>query len=80
MEGHIWLESEGLGKGCTASFIVKLGSCDNNPCLYQQQQILPVVWSNQSATDGSAMWAPPPPPSKDEKLIVPAKNRYQRSI
>lgn len=25
MEGHIWLESEGLGKGCTASFIVKLG-------------------------------------------------------
>ncbi|XP_043700400.1 ethylene receptor-like isoform X2 [Telopea speciosissima] len=25
MEGHIWIESEGLGKGCTASFIVKLG-------------------------------------------------------
>ncbi|XVE52919.1 hypothetical protein DITRI_Ditri02bG0163100 [Diplodiscus trichospermus] len=25
MEGHIWLESEGLGKGCTAIFIVKLG-------------------------------------------------------
>jgi ethylene receptor len=25
MEGHIWLESEGLGKGCTATFIVKLG-------------------------------------------------------
>ncbi|XP_078158281.1 putative ethylene response sensor 1 [Carex rostrata] len=80
MEGHIWLESEGLGKGCTASFIVKLGSCDNHLCLYQQQQILPVVWPNQSATDGSAMWTPPPPPSKDDKLIVPAKNRYQRSI
>ncbi|KAL9661200.1 hypothetical protein QQ045_026022 [Rhodiola kirilowii] len=25
MEGHIWIESEGLGKGCTAIFIVKLG-------------------------------------------------------
>lgn len=28
MEGHIWLESEGLGKGCTAFFIVKLGIPD----------------------------------------------------
>ncbi|KAK9025513.1 hypothetical protein V6N11_038379 [Hibiscus sabdariffa] len=25
MEGHIWIESEGLGKGCTAIFMVKLG-------------------------------------------------------
>lgn len=25
MEGHIWIESEGLGKGCTANCIVKLG-------------------------------------------------------
>lgn len=25
MEGHIWVESEGLGKGSTAIFIVKLG-------------------------------------------------------
>ncbi|KAG7955585.1 hypothetical protein I3843_11G079900 [Carya illinoinensis] len=25
MDGHIWLDSEGLGKGCTAIFIVKLG-------------------------------------------------------
>lgn len=25
MDGHIWIESEGLAKGCTASFIVKLG-------------------------------------------------------
>ncbi|XVF47657.1 hypothetical protein PTKIN_Ptkin03bG0127700 [Pterospermum kingtungense] len=24
-EGHIWIESEGLGKGCTTIFIVKLG-------------------------------------------------------
>ncbi|XP_021857131.2 ethylene receptor [Spinacia oleracea] len=26
MEGNIWIESEGLGKGCTAIFVVKLGS------------------------------------------------------
>ncbi|KAF6159338.1 hypothetical protein GIB67_032109 [Kingdonia uniflora] len=25
MEGHIWIESECLGKGCTATFLVKLG-------------------------------------------------------
>lgn len=25
MEGRIWIESEGLGKGSTAIFIVKLG-------------------------------------------------------
>ncbi|KAF6155174.1 hypothetical protein GIB67_019700 [Kingdonia uniflora] len=25
MEGHIWIESEGLGKGCTATFFVKPG-------------------------------------------------------
>lgn len=30
MEGYIWLESEGLGKGCTATFVVKLGMCNNS--------------------------------------------------
>lgn len=25
MEGNIWIESEGVGKGCTAIFDVKLG-------------------------------------------------------
>lgn len=29
MEGHIWIESEGVGKGCTANFIVKLGYSDS---------------------------------------------------
>ncbi|KAL3610820.1 hypothetical protein D5086_001840 [Populus alba] len=29
MEGHIWIESEGLGKGCMAIFIVKLGIPEN---------------------------------------------------
>ncbi|XP_021728671.1 ethylene receptor-like [Chenopodium quinoa] len=30
MEGSIWIESEGLGKGCTAVFVVKLGSPDRS--------------------------------------------------
>jgi ethylene receptor len=29
MEGHIWIESEGPGKGCMAIFIVKLGIPEN---------------------------------------------------
>jgi ethylene receptor len=31
MQGNIWLESEGAGKGCTATFFVKLGLSDNKP-------------------------------------------------
>lgn len=30
MEGHIWIESEGIGKGCTVTFIVKLGIADRS--------------------------------------------------
>lgn len=30
MEGHISIESEGIGKGCTVSFIVKLGIPDRS--------------------------------------------------
>lgn len=29
MGGHIWVESDGLEKGSTATFIVKLGICNN---------------------------------------------------
>lgn len=29
MGGHIWIESEGLDKGSTATFIVKFGICGN---------------------------------------------------
>ncbi|XP_010279610.1 PREDICTED: ethylene receptor isoform X1 [Nelumbo nucifera] len=30
MKGHIWIESEGLGKGCTAVFIVRLGIAEHS--------------------------------------------------
>lgn len=29
MGGHVWIESEGLGLGSTATFVVKLRSCTN---------------------------------------------------
>ncbi|CAN1351756.1 Ethylene receptor [Linum perenne] len=29
MDGHIWLESDGIGKGCTAIFMVKLGIAES---------------------------------------------------
>lgn len=39
MGGHIWIESEGIGKGSTVAFIVKLGIC-NNPNEPTMQQVM----------------------------------------
>ena len=39
MEGHIWIESEGLGKGCTVTFIVKLQLPEQFSGDMQQQQL-----------------------------------------
>ncbi|KAL4200771.1 hypothetical protein AMTRI_Chr02g255280 [Amborella trichopoda] len=44
MEGHVWLESEGVGKGCTAIFIVKLGSKDHTND-HEHQNLLPAPTS-----------------------------------
>ncbi|OAY45902.1 ethylene receptor isoform X1 [Manihot esculenta] len=37
MEGHIWIESEGLGKGCTAVFVVKLGWSNESKHSFMQK-------------------------------------------
>ncbi|XVF79299.1 hypothetical protein PTKIN_Ptkin14bG0210300 [Pterospermum kingtungense] len=48
MEGHIWIENEGLGKVCTAIFIVKLGIPE---CLNESQLFLmPKVPTNHGPT------------------------------
>ena len=48
MEGHIWIESEGLGKGCTAVFIVKLGIPE---CLNQSKlAFMPKVSTSHGQT------------------------------
>lgn len=41
MNGHIWLESEGTGKGCTATFIVKLGKFNSQNGFHHQQMLPP---------------------------------------
>nr|CAD1840067.1 unnamed protein product [Ananas comosus var. bracteatus] len=77
MEGHIWLESEGIGKGCTATFVVKLGICDT-PNLYQQQQeqqqlqqqMMPAAWPRGHR---EADFPGPKAPPQDEKALLPLK-------
>ncbi|OVA18713.1 GAF domain [Macleaya cordata] len=41
MDGHIWIESDGLDKGSTVSFIIRLGMYDNQSEPSGQQQIVP---------------------------------------
>lgn len=53
MGGHIWLESEGLGKGCTAIFFVKLGIPDNSS--EGSSQIVSSVQSNFLRIDNSGV-------------------------
>lgn len=49
MEGHIWIESEGLGKGCTASFIVKLGCPERSN--ESKLPLVSMVQANHSQTN-----------------------------
>ncbi|XXG80563.1 hypothetical protein AAC387_Pa09g1399 [Persea americana] len=65
MEGHISLESEGLGKGCTATFVVKLGM-GNNSSNGSAQQVLsrPNLGIMELSGDG----------------VISSKSRYQRSV
>ncbi|XP_074568180.1 putative ethylene response sensor 1 [Curcuma longa] len=44
MQGHIWLESEGLGKGCTATFLVKLEIYENQNISHLKNG--PLSWTN----------------------------------
>ncbi|PON40531.1 Phytochrome [Parasponia andersonii] len=43
MGGHIWIESDGLDKGSTATFIAKLGICNNPSGSYKKDQIAEVA-------------------------------------
>ncbi|GJM94653.1 hypothetical protein PR202_ga11320 [Eleusine coracana subsp. coracana] len=47
MQGNIWLQSEGVGKGCTTTFFVKLGIADKPNAILQR--IAPPVKPNQGA-------------------------------
>jgi ethylene receptor len=73
MGGHIWLDSEGTGRGCTATFVIKLGVCDNTNTY--QQQLIPLVWPSSADSDLSGSKALP-----DVKGSASLKSRYQRSV
>lgn len=72
MEGQIWLESEGIGKGCTATFIVKLCICDPSGNLQQILQTTP--------SHGDANLPGPRAKFDDENGKFTPMMRYQRSV
>lgn len=75
MGGHIWIESEGLDKGSTATFIVKLGICGNNPDSSGQQHA-----DRSQAYGGSGNLTGCRPLVKDNDERGFPNRRYQRSL
>ncbi|XP_031287980.1 ethylene response sensor 1-like [Pistacia vera] len=75
MGGHIWIESEGLNKGSTATFVVKLGIC-TKPFDLSTHQIVPKGRVNH----GSADLTRQKPVFRDTDVVALSKTRYQRSL
>nr|QGT40626.1 ethylene response 1 [Tulipa gesneriana] len=73
MEGHIWLESDGPGKGCTATFIVKLGVCENTDSLLQQ-----TVSTARPSYGDPDRYVPRGLVRDEDGLLVPSNLRYQQ--
>jgi ethylene receptor len=82
MGGHIWMESDGLGKGSMAAFIIKLGRCNNNnqnEATMQQQVFLPRGRQNQGS--GDLLTGHRQQLIRDEYGIIAASgSHYQRSF
>ncbi|KAK7277780.1 hypothetical protein RJT34_22797 [Clitoria ternatea] len=74
MGGHIWIESEGLDKGTTVIFIVKLGICGNSESSMNQ------VTNRGQAYSGSADLIGYKPIVRDNDDPRFAYRRYQRSF
>lgn len=70
MEGHIWIESEGLGKGSTATFIIKLGigSNSNDQTWHIPSKVRPSAGPDLRGQK----------PVKDKKGV--ARLRHQKSV
>ncbi|KAK8711503.1 hypothetical protein V6N13_146785 [Hibiscus sabdariffa] len=75
MGGHIWIESEGHDKGCTATFLVKLGfsSDPNDSTIHQASQQV-------RAYHGSADLSGQKPLLRDHRSTANRNARYQRSL
>lgn len=67
MEGHIWIESEGIGKGCTVTFIVKLGIPDRSN--ESKLPFAPKVLGNHGSTNFTGL-----------KVLVMDDNGVSRSV
>ena len=74
MGGHIWIESEGVDKGCTTTFIVKLGVCGNTDSSAEQAA------NRGQAYSGSGNLISYKPHVKDNEEFAFPKRRYQRSL
>lgn len=75
MGGHIWIESEGLDKGCTVTFVVKLG-IGNNQNEPSAQTGVPRGRTNH----GSADLAGHRPVFRENSRVASPFPRYQRSL
>lgn len=75
MGGHIWIESEGADKGCTATFIVKLGIC-NSPTDPSERK----VGTKGQTTHGSGDLTRHKPLYRDNDGSTSSNPRYQRSF
>lgn len=75
MGGHIWIESEGLDKGSTATFLVKLGMCSN-----PNDSSVDQVPTHVRAYHGSADLTGQKPILRDKDRGSSPNARYQRSL
>ncbi|XP_039012051.1 ethylene receptor-like [Hibiscus syriacus] len=75
MGGHIWIGSEGRDKGCTATFLVKLGIGSNpdNSAIHQAS-------AHVRANHGSADLSGQRPLLRDHRGTPNPNARYQRSL
>nr|UPN65599.1 ethylene receptor [Lonicera macranthoides] len=78
MGGHIWIESEGLGKGSTVAFIIKLGMCNNNQNEATMLQLVPRGRANQ--VGGDLLIGHGKQLIKDDYGIASSIPHYQRSF
>lgn len=76
MKGHIWLESEGVSRGCTATFIVNLGISEDPSVGYQKNFLLPSTPAVQGEADPSGLR----PIIPNDVIDIPFKPHYPRSV
>ncbi|KAK8950613.1 Ethylene receptor [Platanthera guangdongensis] len=75
MKGQIWLESEGIGKGCTATFTVRFGISEDLGFPYRQKLLLPAISADKDDADPSGLRRMPKDP-----IVTPLKMWHPSSV